>query len=319
MKLPLVSVIVPIYNSEIYLYRCIRSIQKQSYKNLEIILVNDGSIDRSGKIIANIEPTDLRIKVIHKINGGISSARNAGLNSMNGEYVIFVDSDDFLHRECIRNLLKLCLRRHCQMVSCNLEIGDQSDFRRCKSKKSKFFIYNRKDAFLSRKIKAGVVGKLYHKSLFSKLRFPESDHFNYEDEALIYKLMYGSKWIAYIDQNYYYYFQNNNSTTRKINHYLSTDFIQVFHQRIIFFKYRDKELMDLSREYYSISLMLFYIKCKKDPYNKNDLYEILQEYEKLYCKIMKNNITPLLYKTILSIFYLAPDCCSWIINYLHLR
>ncbi|HFI0794571.1 TPA: glycosyltransferase family 2 protein [Streptococcus suis] len=104
IKEELVSVIVPVYNVEKYLVQCIDSIINQTYQNLEIILVNDGSTDNSGKICDEYAKKDSRIKVIHKENGGLSDARNKGLDFMTGEYVTLVDSDDYLEHNCIENL-----------------------------------------------------------------------------------------------------------------------------------------------------------------------------------------------------------------------
>lgn len=100
----LVSLIVPVYNAEKYLPRCIMSILKQSYNNIELILVNDGSPDKCGKICDEYAKKDKRIKVIHKQNGGVSDARNVGIDTANGEYIAFVDSDDFLSENCIEIL-----------------------------------------------------------------------------------------------------------------------------------------------------------------------------------------------------------------------
>ena len=92
----LISVIVPVYNVENYLYKCISSIITQSYGNFELILIDDGSIDKSGEICDSFSEKDNRIKVIHKVNEGVSSARNYGLKQARGEYICFVDSDDYV-------------------------------------------------------------------------------------------------------------------------------------------------------------------------------------------------------------------------------
>ena len=102
----LISVIVPVYNVEKYVEKCVESIINQTYKNIEIILVDDGSTDNSGKIIDNISLKDNRIKVIHKENGGLSDARNAGLDICNGKYIGFVDSDDSIHKKMYEILYK---------------------------------------------------------------------------------------------------------------------------------------------------------------------------------------------------------------------
>ena len=104
MEQPLISVIVPIYKTEQYLEKCINSIRNQTYRNLEIILIDDGSPDRCGEICDSFSKIDSRIRVFHKKNGGQSSARNMGLDHMNGEYVAFVDSDDWIEDEMYNHL-----------------------------------------------------------------------------------------------------------------------------------------------------------------------------------------------------------------------
>lgn len=107
----LVSIIVPVYNVEKYLKKCVQSIINQTYKNLEIILVDDGSSDNSGKICDEFAQKDNRIKVIHKINGGQADARNKALDIMNGEWVSFVDSDDFIDKFHIENLYLQAIKK----------------------------------------------------------------------------------------------------------------------------------------------------------------------------------------------------------------
>jgi len=97
MKSELISIIIPVYNVEDYLARCLESILFQSFKDFEVLLIDDGSTDGSGKICDAYAQNDTRIRVIHKVNGGVSSARNVGLNNANGQYISFVDSDDFVH------------------------------------------------------------------------------------------------------------------------------------------------------------------------------------------------------------------------------
>lgn len=98
---PLVSIIIPVFNTSKYLQKCVDSVQKQTYKNLEIILVDDGSTDRSGVLCDELKNQDKRISVIHKANGGLSSARNAGISIAKGKYIVFVDSDDWIEKETI--------------------------------------------------------------------------------------------------------------------------------------------------------------------------------------------------------------------------
>ena len=121
MNDPLISVLVPVYKTEAYLTRCVSSICNQTYKNLEIILVDDGSPDRSGEVCDALAREDRRIRVIHKENGGLASARNAGIDAMTGEYAAFVDSDDYILPEMIRTLYDLCIRHQAQIACCGIE------------------------------------------------------------------------------------------------------------------------------------------------------------------------------------------------------
>lgn len=113
---PLISIIVPIYNVEPYLRKCIDSIINQTYKNLEIILVDDGSPDNCGSICDEYAKTDSRIKVIHKVNGGLSDARNAGLRIATGEWITFVDSDDWLENNALEQMLNLANSNHADLI-----------------------------------------------------------------------------------------------------------------------------------------------------------------------------------------------------------
>ena len=106
----LISIIIPVYNVEKYLKKCINSVINQSHKNLEIILIDDGSTDKSGIILDEYAKIDERIKVYHKKNGGLSSARNYGIKRSNGNYICFIDSDDFISKYMIENLLNNLLK-----------------------------------------------------------------------------------------------------------------------------------------------------------------------------------------------------------------
>ena len=114
-----VSIIIPVYNREEYLDRCISSMINQTFSNIEIILVNDGSVDRSAEICDSYAEKDSRITVIHKPNGGVSSARNAGLEIMSGDYLCFCDSDDCFHPEMVEKTLKQILAEDADMCTCN--------------------------------------------------------------------------------------------------------------------------------------------------------------------------------------------------------
>ena len=109
-ELPCVSVVIPVYNVEKYLIRCLESVILQTYRNLEIVLVDDGSTDNSGKICDEYAERDSRIKVIHKENGGLSDARNVGIKSASADYIVFIDSDDYVKNVYVQSLVEIALR-----------------------------------------------------------------------------------------------------------------------------------------------------------------------------------------------------------------
>ena len=117
----LISVIIPVYNIEQYLPRCLDSVIAQTYNNLEIILVDDGSTDSSGEICDKYSLLDNRIKVIHKSNGGVSSARNEGLEVAKGDYIGFVDGDDIIEKDMYQILLDNAIKYHCEMSCCQID------------------------------------------------------------------------------------------------------------------------------------------------------------------------------------------------------
>jgi glycosyltransferase involved in cell wall biosynthesis len=287
----------------------------QTYSNLEIILVDDGSPDKCPQICDNFATLDSRIKVIHQLNGGAFSAWNTGLDQMTGEYVSFIDGDDFVHKDYIKRLYWMTMKYHCDISSCSLEYGVDNDFQLV-NKKSKISVYDKVGAFMCRKIKAHIYGRLYKASLFINER---ARNVFFVDEDFTYKLFYKADRVVFTDKKLYYYYQSPNSMTRNDRHFISTDFIEILESRIHFFEGKEEDLLELSWEYYCITLMLIYMKCKTDPLNKNDKKEIRSIYQPAYKRVMKNRITPIYYKGMLSIFSIAPNLCSVIVYGLNLR
>ena len=185
----LISVIVPVYNVEKYLDRCIDSIVNQTYRNLEIILVDDGSPDNCPKMCDDWAKKDGRIKVIHKENGGLSSARNAGLDICIGEYIHFVDSDDWLELSCIELLLDACVQNGALLSVCGRYIivhekrNIDKNFSENQIMSTSNFVSN---MLVGKNCDSSPCGKLYHKSLWVGIRFPHGRI--YEDIAILYKL-----------------------------------------------------------------------------------------------------------------------------------
>ncbi len=223
-KDPLINIIVPVYNTEKYIRKCLDSIINQTYRNLEIILVDDGSTDSSGDICDEYAQIDARIKVIHKENGGVSSARNAGLDicTAEGDFVAFVDSDDWLELNMYEILLEQIHLYNADIATCkiSIEYSDNSRIVHKKLKSNICFSAQDKEAliknFLNRKIYTSSANdKLYNIKLFSEIRFPANQF--YEDNYLVLEILLRAKKIVVGYDSFYHYRQNNNSITRNFS------------------------------------------------------------------------------------------------------
>lgn len=223
----LISIIVPVYNVEKYLNNCIKSIIGQTYKNIEIILVDDGSTDNSSKICDDYAKKDKRIKVIHQKNSGLSEARNIGIKNASGTYIGFVDSDDYIAKDMFEYLFKLVKTNHADISICNYSmVTEYTNEDKSKNiEKEKIKILDSKDALkelLSEKrIQNYAWNKLYKKSLFENLSYPAK--MKMEDLGTTYKLFLKAKKIILSNQKKYFYLQrpesilNNPDSTLHIN------------------------------------------------------------------------------------------------------
>ncbi|SEQ06244.1 glycosyltransferase family 2 protein [Epilithonimonas lactis] len=218
MKGHVISIIVPVYNVELYLQDCIDSILNQTYKQLEIILVNDGSTDGGGEICDEYAKCDDRIKVIHKKNGGLSDARNTGIQVCKGEYISFVDSDDILHVEFINVLFQNLISNNALISCCNFQsFTDSSDLNYdLYETEVEIFTGNEFLGMLydPKWVPQNVVmwNKIYHKSIFEKLRFPLGKL--HEDEFVFHEIYDGKKTIVYTDVKLYFYRKHGASITK---------------------------------------------------------------------------------------------------------
>lgn len=217
MMLPLISVIVPVYKVEELLHRCVDSILSQTYNHLEVILVDDGSPDRCGSICDDYAKRDARVQVIHKKNGGSSEARNVGLDIMQGEYVTFVDSDDYIDADCIEYLYALLKKFDCNFSLC-LGCGIFSKTGKIEAPvgTAQFKLpteeYLRRMLYDQDHMGVNPWAKLYHCSLFEQVRFPVGKLF--EDTATNHRLALQCPYIACgLEQKYKYYIHSNSNVT----------------------------------------------------------------------------------------------------------
>ena len=284
----LVSIIVPIYNVEQYLRECIDSIINQTYKNLEIILVDDGSPDNCGQICDEYAKKDDRIKVIHKQNGGLSSARNAGLDIATGEYISFIDSDDKISEKFIEYLYNLCGKYNTDISMCSLQrFNENVEFKHegeldikeeitIKSKKEMVMGMNGKESISS----VVVCNKLYKKYIYETLRFPIGKII--EDQFTTYKAFDNCFTnIVVSNLSLYKYRVNPDSILGRKHNFKRIDIIEAFEQRINHYKnLKDYDLMNNTITGYQevlkyASLNLFdEVNDRKDV--KNDRKDIIK-------------------------------------------
>lgn len=208
---PLVSVIIPVYNTQDYLKACIESVQNQTYPNLEILLVDDGSTDRSGALCEEYAAQDERIRVFHKENGGPSEARNMGIRQANGEYFCFLDSDDLLSERAIT-----ILESQCEKENAEIAIGQGKAFTGClpvfaQDNTFKAETVSREEAlrrmFLHQGFGHEAWGKLYRRILWEKVHFPEGMIYEgyAEDYAVVYPIITQSSRVSIVETTLYYY------------------------------------------------------------------------------------------------------------------
>ena len=295
---PLITVIVPIYNVEKYLDKCVESILNQTYKNLEIILVDDGSPDNCPKMCDDLAKKDSRIKVIHKENGGLSSARNAGLDVMTGEYVIFIDSDDYFELNALEVLYNAVVDNNCDMAVGRYVMvydnePDKTEFT------DKVYLYTN-----SEYIKSFSIGlnnrssvnmiisccKLCKKNVFSDVRFPLNKI--HEDEFVIHKICYNCNKIVLVDECLYYYVQRTDSIMSNKTINSVRDYAEAMFNRTEFILHNsyDADAVNAVLFYVMSYIVRWYFYIKYD-YNENELAGQLKKYyKKIYKIAIKNKI-----------------------------
>lgn len=242
----LISIIVPVYNVEKYLPKCIESLLKQTYKKLEIILVDDGSTDQSGIICTSYEKLDRRIKVIHKQNGGLSDARNFGLNVAKGKYVTLVDSDDFVEPIMIEYLYTLISKYQADISVCQRnEVEEKNNvIHPHLTVQEEVVDGNRncmKSFFTNKGIDTVACGKLYKNELFDKVRYPIGKY--HEDVFTTYKLIAQAQRIAIGSEHLYNYLIRSNSISNSSFQMKHLDAIEANKQRSSFIKERYPECL----------------------------------------------------------------------------
>ncbi|MCD7838327.1 MAG: glycosyltransferase [Clostridiales bacterium] len=246
-----ISVIVPVYNVERYLDQCVESIVKQSYQNLEIILVDDGSSDTSGAICDQWAARDTRIRVIHQENGGLSAARNSGLDRASGAYISFIDSDDAIEPGMLENLLNALEKEQGDVALCNFRYVFESETlgERQPNKYQADYQLHEEQVLSGREAMMLAVGsrhtvyevmwnKLFRREQFRSLRFPPGKL--HEDEFLFHQLIYSCEKVVCIPYVGYRYLQRENSIMGERSSASSRDAFEAYDLRCQFFLEREE-------------------------------------------------------------------------------
>lgn len=209
----LVSVIIPVYKVEKYLRQCVDSVLAQTYHNLEIILIDDGSPDSSGDICEEYAGRDSRIRVIHQENGGLSKARNTGLSNAHGEYITFIDSDDFVDPRYVETLLKMTTENDASISCIDFKYFRDNDIT-TPDRRTHYIHISDNSEYLEGILYQAIGntaawGRLYKNSVFETERFTEG--ILYEDLDLIYRLLLSKGKVVWSDAKLYYYRKNPQS------------------------------------------------------------------------------------------------------------
>ncbi|MBR3153294.1 MAG: glycosyltransferase [Clostridia bacterium] len=303
-KEPLISVIVPVRNVAVLLYHNIDTLLSQTYKNLEIILVEDESEDSSSAVCETIAKKDSRIKVIYQKHSGVSIARNTGLNAATGEYIAFMDADDFISLNLYEYLYKILKENDADIAECDFVKTDvqkavyYENFIPPTQEKEKVEIYNSDEALrklhdddLHTCIKAVALwNKLYKRELWEEIRFPEYKKF--EDEMTTYKILDKSKRIASSNQILYAYIQRNTFSIKRHFDMHRFDALEAYENYLQFFK--EKKSPDMVERVLRRYLrMLCIIRDEVSPYtvtfvNKEQTLQKLDEkFEEIYNSLKK--------------------------------
>ena len=304
---PIISIIVPIYNVGKYLPRCIESILNQTFNNFELILVNDGSTDNSGVVCDDYAKKDTRIKIVHKSNGGVSSARNAGLYVAKGEYIGFVDPDDYIDKNMYEKLYRLCIDNNSDIAICRFNREINGKIQNKESTEEIIELNNMEamnELFKGNLYRFSLCNKLFSKKCFNDVLFPEGRI--HEDLSTTYKLFANSKKAVYIDYYGYIYVKRENSiltstyNEKRLQAFIGWDEIIEFIDKNY---YEIIEQVIATFTYWCVDNILYILNQVNNSKKKNNYLNIIQKYTtKYYIYIKRNNILSRSYKLRIRIF-----------------
>lgn len=313
MKKELISVVVPVYNVEKYLDKCIESIENQTYANIEIILVDDGATDNSGRICDSHAKGDKRIYVLHQKNGGRAAARNAGMERATGEYLMFVDGDDWIDTDCLEaaykffgNDTEMVVFRERSIYADRVEGNGTDRYKQFIGSEPLEFYINGYSDFQAA---TSVCGKLYRQSLLQDIRFEEGRY--YEDIMFVTRVYAACRNCVYLDKAYYNYnvATDNSITAMGAIEVTFRDEIPLFHEKELFLKNIGREDLADRFSYFKYQrLIRYYTECVKGKKREyaGRLVGIIKEEKGLIKEIIKREYVSRYYKMYLPLIMMSP-------------
>lgn len=286
----MVSVIVPVYNVERYLSACIESVLEQTYSDWELLLVDDGSTDRSGRICDEYAEQNSRIRVFHKENGGVSSARNLALDQMRGDFCIMLDSDDLIHPSLLEDTLQIIHDTQTDAVIYGYEKVDEhfsleQNQRVCECRSVEILSTNEAVAEIlsGRRFRMLACNKLYKTALWGGIRYPIGRKYG-DDTSVTYQLMSHCEKVALTTMKYYFYRDRPDSA---LHMNISEENLQLFDsysEMLFFFQENNPEFCNLASYAYAIRLFDFFARLKESTLSKHTQSRILS--------ILRSKCTP---------------------------
>ncbi len=312
MTIAKVSVVIPVYNAESFLERCLKSVTDQTYRNLQIILINDGSSDSSPDICMNFKKADTRIEIIDQKNQGLSAARNAGLACATGKYILFVDSDDYIAENMVELMVKACEEKKVSMCVC----GYYYTYPTGKVFNSR--IYNEGDVLTQEQCLISMItddrigsyawNKLYKTELFQNIKYPTGK--NYEDICTTYRLIQKCERIAVVGQGLYFYVQHEKSITHNKTEKNIADLISAIEQRKKDVKFLNKDMQKLAEKEYLKSLIIIVTHIFANDLKGFDEF-LFNSRKNLY---KNSGMLDLKYRTMAGLFCSSPMIYREIVN-----
>lgn len=304
---PTISIIVPFFNLEFYIKKCIDSILQQTFQNFELIIINDGSTDKSGEICDEYANKDSRIRIFYKENGGVSSARNLGIKEARGEFIGFVDGDDWIYEDMFQNLYELCTDKNSDIAICNIfrEInGEVVNIEREEFINEMDNVEAMKQLFRGELYKFSLWNKLYRKSCFENIKFPEGRI--HEDLSTTYKLFANANKVVFTNYTGYIYVKRESSILTARYNEKRLDGLYGWDEIIPFMNQNYSQLAEdflACYVYWGVDNIYYILNQIENKNVKGQYLNRIQSYIRKYYKLLiMNNKLSLKYKYIITLF-----------------